>query len=414
MAGRIANLFAGELDQRRGFLWAPVLIGIGIGFYFSLPREPLGIAIHGATLIVGGFAIFRRWRGQTAGILTVCACLLLGMSLAKMRVEQLGASMLARSVTTMVSGRVASTDIRSGRRPRVILDDISVERLPVTATPARIRISFGSQQAMPDIGDTITVRGRIGPVPGPSAPGDYDPRRSAYFDGLGGSGFALGRWRVNDQQAGKWRVGTQAKMAIDKVRRAIVARLLAALPGDGGAVAAALLVGERGHLPENVIADLRNSGLAHLLAISGLHMGLVAGAMFAAMRGMFALSATLTLTRPIRKWAAVGALVTGFAYLLISGGNVATIRAFVMAAILFGAILVDRPALSLRNLAIAAILVLLMAPESVVEPGFQMSFAAAAALIAVWENWHGRAHDRLAKRAEEIRSGIIGGAGRIF
>ena len=160
---------------------------------------------------------------------------------------------------------------------------------------------------------------------------------------------------------------------------------MAAEPGEAGAVAAALLVGERSALSAETNESLRLSGLAHILSISGLHMMLIAGTAFFVVRAVLALSPRLALSRPIRKWAAIAALIVVSLYLALSGGGVATVRSYVMAVVMFAAILVDRPAISMRNLAIAAFIVLAMEPESITEPGFQMSFGAVAALIAGWE-----------------------------
>ena len=132
---------------------------------------------------------------------------------------------------------------------------------------------------------------------------------------------------------------------------------------------------------------LRRSGLAHILAISGLHMALVAGAVFWSVRAVLALFPAIALSRPIRKWAAVAALISGAFYLVLSGAGIATQRAFIMIAIVFIAIIAERPAVTLRSVALAAIVVMAVAPETVVGPSFQMSFAAVVALVATYE-WH--------------------------
>ncbi len=244
---------------------------------------------------------------------------------------------------------------------------------------------------MPPLGAEIAFRGRLMPVPGPVVPGGYDPRRAAYFEGIGGSGFLFGDWTLVEPPP-----RFSLELAIDRIRGAIVERILEAEPGEAGGVAAALLVGERSRISEATKESLRDSGLAHILAISGLHMMLVAGTVFFLVRALLALSPSLALGRPIRKWAAVAALVMATVYLALSGGNVATVRAYVMAAVMFSAILLDRPAISMRNLAIAAFVVIAREPESVLEPGFQMSFGAVAALVAAWEAWRDRRVRRLA------------------
>ncbi|MCE8459442.1 ComEC/Rec2 family competence protein, partial [Rhodovulum sulfidophilum] len=137
-------------------------------------------------------------------------------------------------------------------------------------------------------------------------------------------------------------------------------------------------------MSRDTIQALRDSNLAHLLAISGLHMGLLTGVIFAALRFALALWPRLALRLPVKKIAAAGALAVGAVYLALSGGNVATERAFIMVAAVLGAVMADRRALTLRAVALAALIVLVLTPESLTQAGFQMSFAATTALIAVF------------------------------
>jgi competence protein ComEC len=157
-----------------------------------------------------------------------------------------------------------------------------------------------------------------------------------------------------------------------------------AMPGETGAFAAAILTGDRSAIGQDTMKDLRTSNLAHLLAISGLHMGLLTGFIFAVVRYGLALVPGVALRRPTKKIAAVCALIVGAFYLALSGGSVSTERAYIMVAVMFVAILLGRRALTLRAVAMAAIIVLLWQPEALVGPGFQMSFAATAALVVVF------------------------------
>ncbi len=159
----------------------------------------------------------------------------------------------------------------------------------------------------------------------------------------------------------------------------------AAVPGRNGGFAAAILTGDRSEVDPAALDALRASNLAHLLAISGLHMGLLTGFVFALVRYGCALVPPLTLKFPIKKVAAVAALLAGAAYLLLSGASVATQRAFIMTSVVLVAVLIDRPAFTLRSVALAAMIVLVLRPESLMEAGFQMSFAATTALIAAFE-----------------------------
>ena len=156
--------------------------------------------------------------------------------------------------------------------------------------------------------------------------------------------------------------------------------------GTSGAVAAALNTGDRSAIPKELVEAMRDSGLAHLLAISGLHMGLVAATLFFGLRAFLAMSELLALRYPIKKWAAAVALAGAFGYLLLTGATIPTKSAFLMAGLVLLAVLLDRTAISLRLVAWAAAAILLITPESLLSASFQMSFAAVVALVAVYEH----------------------------
>ncbi len=162
-------------------------------------------------------------------------------------------------------------------------------------------------------------------------------------------------------------------------------KIQAALPGSVGGIASALITGERGGISDEDEEALRDAGLAHVLAIAGLHMALMGGGIFWLLRAIFAAIPALALRYPFKKWAAAGALGASAFYLTISGAAPSAVRAFVVLAMVMVAILLDRPALSMRSLGLAAALLLILRPEAIIEPGFQMSFAAVAGLIAVAE-----------------------------
>jgi len=186
------------------------------------------------------------------------------------------------------------------------------------------------------------------------------------------------------------------------------------LPGATGAVATAIVTGDRSAIPQDVLQALRDTNLAHLLAISGLHMGLVSAFVFGALRLGLLLS-PIGLRWPIKKIAAGGALVVAAIYLALSGGNVATERAFVMVAVMLLAVMFNRRAISLRAVALAAVIVLTLRPEALLGPGFQMSFAATTALVAIFGAIRDSAQDlpkhRLARGVASVfLSSAIAGA----
>ena len=376
--------FEQELAERVGFQWLAVAFGIGCLIYFGLPREPRFALLLAAASLAGLVAAIGYRRGGLWRVATVVAVCCAGAAAAKLRVDLIGQAHVERPFAAELSGRVLERESRAELRPRVVLDRLQYQVDWARDMPARVRVTLASKAELPPLGARITVKARLMPVPGPTVPGGYDPHRAAFFEGIGASGFALGGWSL--EQASR----PSLDLAVAQLRTAVVARVLAAEPGEAGAVAAALLVGERSALSAETNDSLRASGLAHILSISGLHMMLIGGAAFFLVRALLALSPALALTMPIRKWAASAGLLVVTVYLALSGGGAATLRAYVIAVITFSAMLVDRPAISMRNLAIAAFIVLALEPESVTEPGFQMSFAAVAALIAGWEAWSER------------------------
>lgn len=242
---------------------------------------------------------------------------------------------------------------------------------------------------------TVRVRAVLLPPPDAARPGGFDYSRQAFFMGIGGTGYAVARPERLDAPA----PGLTARLAarVERLRDTIGRRIREAMGPEAGGLATALVTGQRGHIPEETEETLRAAGLAHILAISGLHMMLVVGAIFAGIRYGAALVPEVALTRPVKKWAAAAALLGGTAYLVLSGASIATQRAWVMATVLLVAVLADRPAITMRNVAIAAFLIILMRPEAVVSAGFQMSFAATVALVAAYEGL------RLRRGGEETR-----------
>ena len=226
------------------------------------------------------------------------------------------------------------------------------------------------------------------PPPRPAAPGAFDFARFAYFQGLGAVGFALGDARriAPSGQDGPPNESIDAPSgSMERLRYAIAERIRAALTGERGAVAVALITGFREGIPESVEQNMRDSGLAHLLAISGLHVGLVAGTVFLLVRGGCALVPAIALRWPIKKWAAVSAAAVAFGYLFLAGATEPTQRAFLMLLITVIGICLDRGSISMRLVAWAALFILLLSPESLLSVSFQLSFAAVTALVAVYE-----------------------------
>ncbi len=375
------------LLQQRGhlFVWSPVALALGIGWYFGLSWEP-GIGVFAAVAalgaVCGAAARYWSWAGWSAAGWAL-ALVAAGFCLAGARANRVGDPVLGWRYYGAIEGRVVALDRSASDAVRVTLDRVRLERVPPGRTPGRVRLSLHAKPAdpQPDLqpGQQVMTTGHLSPPNGPAEPGGFDFRRHAWFAGLGAVGYTRNPVLTiapPGQGQGGLRVFT--------LRMAASARVRTVLEGDIGGFGAAITTGDRSSIGQGALDALRASNLAHLLAISGLHMGLLAGFVFGVLRLTLAAVPALALRAPIKKLSAIGALMAAAGYLLLSGGNVATERAFVMVAVVLGAVLVDRRAFSLRAVAMAALIVLALRPEALLGPGFQMSFAATTALVAVF------------------------------
>ena len=385
-----------DADKGEWFLWLPVLFAVGSAMCLALPKEPVAWAV--ALLAAAGLAAAAlAWRGVAIPAAFIAAGLIAGFAAAKVRTEWVAAPALAASTgAVMLTGRVEDVAPTGPKSARLRIEVVAIDGIDPAAWPARAGLRlFAGRAGLPPRGALVRVKAVLRPLALPLMPGGYDHARTLWFRGIGARGHAVGPIEILPSDRALT-IGER----IDEVRAAIGARIRAALPGTPGALAEALIVGERGHLPDDVTDALQVSGLAHILSISGLHMSLVGGGVFFAVRALLALSPGLALRFPVKAWAAVAGLLAAAIYLAISGGGPATVRSFVMIAVMFVAILAGRPALAMRNLAIAALIVLMISPESVFDPGFQMSFMAVMGLIAV-NDW--RARRAAARPAERPR-----------
>jgi len=370
-----------ERNLRTGFLLLPVAFALGILAYFSARTEPALWA--GPVLLVVSTIFAIRLHGLPRITAITLAMMAAGFSAATTRTALVESPMLDRNVTLAVSGFVEQVDA-GPRRHRITL---RVTHMADTRAgkPYRVRIGAPGRPTV-EAGAHISLRARLSPPSEPAMPGGYDFRRDSFFRAVGGVGYAIGRIEVSAPKA-EAVFTLRFNAFIDRARNAMTDRIAHAIGGEAGALSAALVTGKRGLISNETNDQLRASGLYHIVSISGLHMVLAAGVMFWTLRALLALSPALALRHPIKKWAAGGAMLGSAAYCIFSGSEVATERSLIMMLVMLGAILVDRPALALRNVAISALIVLAREPEALLGPSFQMSYAAVAALIAGNDLW---------------------------
>jgi competence protein ComEC len=370
-------------------LWTPVAFGGGAALYFALPGEPRAWVAWSLLALAAALLLAARGLGGRAARagLILLACGLAGFGLAKVRVERVKAPVAAAArAPVRVEGWVVDVESPGQGGQRLRLAPYRVGDLAPEATPIRVRVTLREAPEIPAPGQPVSLFAMLDPPPQPASPGAYDFARDAFFQSVGGVGFALGApeaWTPPVEPPWRLRLG----MRINAVRWAMTKRIVQVLGPATGGLAAAMTTGETAFIPQQQVNDLRASGLAHIISISGVHMAIVGGFTFASLRLLIAAWPWLALRVNGKKIAAGIALAAVMAYLVLSGAPPPAERSAVTAAIAFGAVLADRRAISLHALAVAAFVVLLLQPEAVTQPGFQMSFAATAALVALAGVW---------------------------
>ncbi|MGX9424787.1 MULTISPECIES: ComEC/Rec2 family competence protein [Bradyrhizobium] len=380
IVGTLRQWIRAEAGAGRLLPWVPVAFGCGIALYFAADHEPvLSVAAIVAIALCAVAFLLRRRQAFAAAV--IIAAVAAGFAVATWRTARVAHGVLARPMFSVsLTGFVETRDIRE-RTDRFVLRVASIESQRGAPKLERVRLSVKKGTA-PEVGSFVELKARLQPPLAPLRPGSYDFSRDLYFQGIGASGFVLGAIKTTASPEGR---GFALRYAafMQGMRDAIDARIRNVLEGDNRAIATALLTGRRDAISEPVNDAMFISGLGHVLSISGYHMAVVAGVVFFAVRALLALFPVLTVGFPIKKWSAAAALVAAAFYLLLSGAEVATQRSFFMTAVVLIAVMVDRRAVTFRTLAVAAMIVLAIAPEALVHPSFQMSFAATLGLVAL-------------------------------
>lgn len=380
-------LYYFEQEHRQWLLWFPVGLGIGIGVYFSLENEPsylipcvLGAAFLGLALGV---------RSLSLKALSAFICIVLvGFLSAKIRTTYLGAPLLLETFVGSIEGEIESVE-EMPKAFRMVLKNVKLGH-GVTVYK-KVRIRFQGRLiplSLPLSGDRVRLYGRLMPPPLPAMPGGYNFRQKAYFSGISAVGFALGEMEVTSSYLSHQppKLWERLNQVLAHQRFALSQQIKFDFPSHNGALINAFITGDRGAIPEKTRQQFADAGIAHILAISGLHFSIVAGLIFFFIRRCLSLWSRCAERYSTKKISAVLALCVTSMYLLLCGAPIPAQRAFFMTSLVLIGILFDRTAISLRNVAFAAILILLFSPESLLNVSFQLSFAAVIVLVAGYES----------------------------
>ncbi len=363
-----------ETERDQLVLWLPVALGMGIASWFILPDEAswITLILLGLAVSFGTFAMPRGTRlsrmGTGAGL-----ALALGCALMWGRAEAVRSPVLTRPVITEFSAVIERVEAQTAKEKYRLLLRPDADG----ALPPLVRVTVKAENVDRKLisGDRIRVRARLVPPPEAAIPGGYNFARAAWFLGIGGTGTAMGELTPLNQ------VGSTAPT----LRERLSAHVRAQLAGSAGGIAAAFASGDRGGIAVEDEEAMRDSGLTHLLSISGLHITVVvAAAMFLALR-ILALSPWFALRAPLLIISAGCGAAAGIGYTLLTGAEVPTIRSCIAAVLVLIGLAMGREAITLRLVATGALFVMLLWPESVVGASFQLSFAAITTIVALHE-----------------------------
>lgn len=362
------------LQRKDSFLWAPVFLSLGIGSYFLLPDEPpFSFTVLAIILLLAIQSIFKLRFGWIILIVAIV------FFTAQFRTVNVNAPMLNKKTGPVnVVGTVQSIEtMGAGQGSRITLTDIHIEDISDDDTPRKVRLRLRKDSDIL-IGQRIDVLAHLNPPSTPVYPGGFDFRRYMFFKQIGAVGFI---YKVNNiiSEPNTYQIN------IEKLRHVIAQRIIEAMPEEQQGIALALTIGKKNAISEDVRDKIRDAGLAHMLAISGLHIGIFAGTIFFIVRLFLSSCEKIALQYSSKKIAAIFAMFGAVFYMLIAGATVPTQRAVLMSGIVFLAIILDRSPISLRLVAFSALIVLLIAPESLLSASFQMSFAAVTALVYFYD-----------------------------
>lgn len=401
---------------RRLFVLLPFAMIAGLIVYAQLPMEPHPSALTSGAVVMIMLLVLAS-RSAALPVLAVVAAFWLGACLLPIHGLWFGTTMLARPAYGTFEARVEEIVSATAEARRVVvsgLTPVTGDR-PVDIERARLVVPPEPPLAP---GDVIRATVRLAPVPGPILPGAYDGQFHSYFAGVGAYGTVTGEFALIS--AGS---SIDITRGIETTRMAIGARIDAVLDDDAAAIGRAMVMGDQSAITDETREVMAASGLAHIYSISGLHLSIVAGGMFWLVR--WALAGIPASSRwPVKKIAAVMGLLAAAGYMMLAGGiaNVPALRSAIMLGLIFGAVLAGRRALTMRNVAIAALAIIVIDPASVFRASFQLSFAAVVALIGIYEmpgkvpdknhNWASRLWGTI--WATAMTSFIAGGATLLF
>ena len=371
-------------NPERLFLFAPVLFAAGIGTYFALPAEPDWLYVLLPLLLTLFATFFSRRHFGVYLIFSAALIFSLGLTCAKFETQRktAGTESFENNTVTYLKGIVKQADFNAKLKPRLLLKNASDFKKPLKGL-----YRLTSNKQIPHlVGECVETAAVLSKPFPPIRKNAYQFDRHAFFENISATGYTLTPFYQTDCPV-KTSLSDESFDFLSTLRQNINTQISKTLNKNEAAIAGALITGDKGLISKQLQTQFRTAGLAHFLAISGLHIGIVATFVFLFVRFLLSTIPYFALKFSTYKAAAFCAIFFAFIYLLLSGMSISAERAFIMVSLVFLGIIFDRNAISMRTIAVAALIILAVTPHALLSAGFQMSFAAATALVAFYESY---------------------------
>ena len=372
-----------EYEKYRLPNFVPVGIGVGVGIYFSLSNEPLFSLNICTVILLLLLTIFCKSHRWACGILLTIS---IGFFAGQLRTKTVNTFMLSHKFDKPINiSATVETCEKTEKGMTFIVNDVHRQsKYPSSINKInKLHLTWRGKKALASEkdyqpGDKVSFCVVLSPLTSRAFPQGYDFKKQFYFKGIGARGFITKEPKILERCK-----QTSFQVFIERLRHGINKKIESQLSGDVAAISKALTTGSKTSIPQKVRDSFARSGIAHILAISGLHMGIIGFFVFWLCRLL--LCCAIGRYYNVKKIAAVISWLVVLFYLFISGCSVPSMRAFIMHTLVICAILLNRTALTMRAVAVAATVIILCSPEVILFPSFQMSFGAVIALVAFYE-----------------------------
>ncbi len=364
-----------DIEYQNLSLWYFVSFIFGIIYFF---QNDLTLNLYQSLAIIASIIVLATYNKNKNIIIIFCSyCILmflLGFLISQNRLMSVKTQPINRITIAEITGEIVNI------KPSLKGQQVTIANIKSNNNLNKIRVNI-TDKLITQIkqGDIISLKVKLYPLTNSMLPYSFDFGFYMYLDGIQGSGYALTPAIIVERKNNK------LKAYIDQIRIKIYRRLIEIMGSENGNFAAAILIGETKAIPTNIAQNMRDTGVAHILSVSGLHLSLVAMIFFTISRILFNCSNFIAFNFNVKIMAACISIAGSFIYLQISGNNIAATRAFIMTAIFMFAVIIGRSIYPMRSVVCAAFLILLFLPEYILHPSFQLSFTAVLCLISGYE-----------------------------